>query len=558
MLKTKLISSLEKCFIDDDYNSFEEINKVNIYKNTDAAFQFLAFDGDEADCARKAFKIKAKGDVAEFVSFREVHSIPNYIPTWTTPKIAKEQDPTFLRTEPGLYPDVLIDLYNKELVTVVNQQLHPIWIDVKNDGSILDGEHELTIQLFDEKDNFVCENKIVINVIPTCLPEQKTKVTQWFYADCLADYYEAEVWSDRHFEICKNFIKTAVKNGINMILLPAFTPPLDTAIGGERTTTQLVKVIKQNGKYSFDFSLVDRWIAMCEECGVKYFEVAHLFTQWGAFHAPKIIATVDGKEQRIFGWETDAKGDEYVEFLNVFLAEFTKYFEQKGLKEQVYFHISDEPNETHIEQYKINRKNIEKVLSGWKILDALSHVEFYKLGLCPIPVPQSGEVMPFLEEDIKERWIYYCCFPYVGYSNRFMCMHSARTRFFGIQMYKYNIEGFLNWGYNFYNSQYSYGSNNPFLNGNAGYFAGGGDAVSVYPGAKGVPLESLRIIAFRQGLEDIRALEKCEEFYTKEEIIATIENIFGEKIVFEKCVNDTKTMQKIRDAIDEMIIKKLN
>ena len=29
----------------------------------DCYFQFLAFDGDEADCARKAFKIKAKGEI---------------------------------------------------------------------------------------------------------------------------------------------------------------------------------------------------------------------------------------------------------------------------------------------------------------------------------------------------------------------------------------------------------------------------------------------------------------------------------------------------------------
>ncbi len=557
MLKTKLVSSLEKCFIDDDYNSFDEVKKINIYKNTDAAFQFLAFDEAEADVARQVFKIKAEGDLKEFVSFREVCSVPNYIAAKSTPKTAMEQDPDYLRAEPGLYPDVLTELYKKELIMVLNQQLHPIWIDVKNNGTFSTGEHELTIQLFDEQDNFISENKIIINVIDVCLPEQKTKVTQWFYADCLADYYEVDVWSDRHFEICKNFIKTAVENGINMILLPAFTPPLDTAVGGERTTTQLVKVTKENGKYSFDFSLVDRWIAICKECNVKYFEIAHLFTQWGAYHAPKIIATVDGKEERIFGWETDADSADYVEFLNLFLAEFTKYLEQKGLKDSVYFHISDEPNETHVEQYKINHKNIEKVLSGWKVLDALSHVEFYQQGLCEIPVPVSFKIEQFLSEDIKERWIYYCCNPYISYSNRFMCMHSARTRFMGIQMYKYDIEGFLHWGYNFYNCQYSYSSNNPFLNGNAGYFAGGGDAVSVYPGKKGIPLESLRIIAFKQGLEDIRALELCEKFYKKEEIVLAIEKIYGENIVFEKCVNDTKTMQKIRDRIDEMIIKKL-
>jgi hypothetical protein len=49
--------------------------------------------------------------------------------------------------------------------------------------------------------------------------------------------------------------------------------------------------------------------------------LSHLFTQWGAAHAPKIMATVDGTYRRLFGWETDAISDEYVGFLEAFAAE---------------------------------------------------------------------------------------------------------------------------------------------------------------------------------------------------------------------------------------------
>ena len=115
----------------------------------------------------------------------------------------------------------------------------------------------------------------------------------------------------------------------------------------------------------------------------------------------------------------------------------------------------------------------------------------------------------------------------------------------------------MHWGLNFYNNQFSHDHIDPFLNGNAGYWAGGGDAVSIYPGRHGTPLESLRLIAFRQGLEDIRALKLCEKYYSKEEIVERLEKIFGEKITFKKCVNDTKTMQKMRDTIDKMISERL-
>jgi hypothetical protein len=38
-----------------------------------------------------------------------------------------------------------------------------------------------------------------------------------------------------------------------MILTPLFTPPLNTAVGGEKLTVQLVDVEKSNDKYSFGF-----------------------------------------------------------------------------------------------------------------------------------------------------------------------------------------------------------------------------------------------------------------------------------------------------------------
>ena len=47
MLKTKIISSLDKCFLDSGYGDFDEINRINIYRNTNAAFQLLPYDDEE-------------------------------------------------------------------------------------------------------------------------------------------------------------------------------------------------------------------------------------------------------------------------------------------------------------------------------------------------------------------------------------------------------------------------------------------------------------------------------------------------------------------------------
>ena len=124
------------------------------------------------------------------------------------------------------------------------------------------------------------------------------------------------MFSDAFFAIMKNFVSVAVKNGMNMLLLPAFTPPLDTPIFSRRKTAQLVKIFYENGQYNFDFSLMKKFLDLCRAAGIEYFEHSHLFTQWGAQAAPQIVASVEGEKQEIFGWQTDAVGPEYKTFLH--------------------------------------------------------------------------------------------------------------------------------------------------------------------------------------------------------------------------------------------------
>ncbi|MBQ9859227.1 MAG: DUF4091 domain-containing protein [Clostridia bacterium] len=558
MLELKFVSTLEKCFLDQTPADFASVERLRLYKKGTVACQLLVYDGDESYQIQKWLQPTLEGDLAPYVRLRNVELIPNYLPVPVTADRAWAADPKLVRVTPGLYPDLLTPLLHKGKVGLTFQSLRAVWVDVVDDGSLSAGLHTLTVKFTDpeaeDKEAVLAQAVLTVEVINAELPAADTIVTQWFYADCLADYYEVEVFSDRHFEICRNFIKTAVANGMNMILTPILTPPLDTAVGGERTTTQLVGVTVTDGKYRFDFSLLDRWMAMCEACGIRYFEMAHLFTQWGAYHAPKVMATVDGEYRRIFGWETDAAGEEYVTFLREMLTALTAHLRAGGYADRVYFHISDEPSEAHLEQYKINAANVRPYIEGFKQLDALSHVEYYQQGLCPVPVPITDQMKNFLKEDIDERWVYYCCGPWLGTCNRYMSMPSARTRCIGVQMYKYGVKGFLHWGYNFYNDQFSDDVVNPFLSANGGNWVGGGDTCLVYPGRKGQPLESLRLKNLQEGLEDIRVLKLCEQFVPKEELVARMEAICGE-LNFDMFISDTATMTALRDMLDDIVIE---
>lgn len=70
------------------------------------------------------------------------------------------------------------------------------------------------------------------------LPKQKIMHTEWFHADCLADYYHVDVFSEKHWEILENYFHEYVDRGCNMMMVPLFTYPLDMEVGNDRTTTQ--------------------------------------------------------------------------------------------------------------------------------------------------------------------------------------------------------------------------------------------------------------------------------------------------------------------------------
>ncbi|MBQ2793930.1 MAG: DUF4091 domain-containing protein [Clostridia bacterium] len=549
MVKFKIVSSLEKPFWDMTPEQFPTLSRISALRGERVSFQVLTHSDTLSNgwLPRSLLTPTAEGALADFVEYRTVNNVPVDLPV----NYALYDD-QYLRTTPGLYPDRLQPLTYGGKVFYRMNYLFAVWVDVTiPKDTDIKGETTLTLTFANEGESYTVS--IVIDVIPAELPEQTLMLTQWFHCDCLAQYYRVPVWSEEHWRIVENFARVAYKNGINMLLTPTFTPPLDTEIGGERLTTQLVGVTVENGKYSFDFSLVDRWVEMCDRIGIKYFEIAHLFTQWGAKHAPKVMATVNGEYKRIFGWETEATGEEYSSFLRQFIPAFIEHMKKNGNDKRCFFHISDEPQLEQLEFYKAAKAVVADMLEGYTIMDALSNYEFYEQGLVKTPIPANNHIKPFIENKVENLWTYYCCGQCIKVSNRLIAMPAWRNRSIGMQMFKYDIVGFLQWGYNFYNNFYSIDAVNPYADSNGEYWVPAGDTYSVYPGEDGNALESTRILVFHEGLQDISAMKLCASLYSKEEVVKAIEDILGEELTFDRCAYTSQEMLCIREKINAMI-----
>ena len=550
MFASTLVPALEKCMIDTGVDSLARLpEEMSVLEGERFSFQ-VAYRGVGEDAwlvAKDRWRIigsiKVEGIPEENYTLRRVRHVPSLMPSYRKPRV----DVDYISTVPGFFPDLLDTPREIERVSFVYEQTNAYWIEIEG---LKPGSYEctVTLALLDE----IHTHTLKLRVLEAKLPEQEMILTQWFHTDCLSSYYDCEVFSERYWKITENFARVAVRNGINMLLTPIFTPPLDTAIGGERHTVQLVDVSLDNGKYSFGFDNLDRWIDMCNRCGVKYLEISHLFTQWGAGHAPKVMAKVNGEEKKIFGWETDASEGEYPEFLSEFLPAFLDHMKARGDDKRCYFHISDEPNMNHIEQYMKSKRVVEKYLKGYPIMDALSNYEFFEQGLLDMPIPASNHIKPFIDNKVENLWTYYCCGQNVNVSNRFFAMTGARTRAICAAFYKYDIVGFLQWGFNFYYDQGSHEICNPYLDTTGDYFVMSGDTFSVYPSPDGKALESIRISCFYDALQDVRAMKLLESLTDKETVMQILESVLG-KISFDISNYPVSKMLEMRKAINDKI-----
>ncbi len=559
MAELRVMSSLEKCFPEVPLIEYPEVKDFTMLKNQTLSFQ-IGVCRHGGDRFKDMHRLRLSGSLADCAEVRLVALLPSMY------ACRPDAEGEYLRRDIyGMYPELLRPLHYRGAFTLLREMSQCLWIDIRPNESIPRGNHVLTLELLREETGEVLTAETVnIRMTDIALPPQKTIHTEWFHTDCIAQVHKVKVFSEAHWKLIENYMRMAVENGINMILAPVFTPALDTYIGGERLTTQLLDItVEQDGSYTFDFGKMDRWFDLCEHVGVEYYEIPHFFTQWGAKHAPKFVAKVNGRKKRIFGWDTDARGEEYKNFLSQMIPALVAFLERRGVAERTFFHISDEPHgDEALEQYLACKNAVAPYLKNYPIIDALSDYAFYERGVLKKPVAVTCAIEPFLENKVPGLWAYYCGFggaPMKGSvaSSRMFSMPTARTRIIGVQLYLADIEGFLHWGYNFYNNERSYDAIDPYLFTDAELFQPSGDSCLVWPGEHGEVWGSLRLNAMREAMEDIRMLQLCESLYGRDATVAVVRELAGYDITFKEYPADAAFLLGLRERLIEMIESKM-
>ena len=542
IFEAKCISSLEKIFPEQE-DITGELNRISALLGETVSFQIAC---------RCDFPYWLSAETeSDQVEIREVSLVPAEF-------VASDDSPAILKKTPGLYPDPLLPV--NEPIRMPPAQWRSLWITVRSSKQDSPGIKTVQVtvkakSVWNGEAQQQCQ--LTLELLPAELPEQTLIHTEWFHTDCIYSSYKILCWSEEHWDLLEKYFKNFSCHGINLLLTPLWTPPLDTAVDGERPTVQLLDISCENGTFQFDFSKLNRWIDLAEKCGVKYFEMAHPFTQWGAKCCPKIMVNVNGTLEKMFGWHTSSLCPEYLNFLRSLFPQLLAFLKEKGVLDRCYFHISDEPSQEHLENYKACETVIRELIGDLPIIDALSHVDFYLNGTVKHPIPANNMIEDFVQANVSPLWTYYCISQQKEVPNRFFNYPSYRNRIMGVLMYRYGISGFLQWGYNFWYTQYSLKTDiDPFRITDAGRAFCSGDAFLVYPGKNG-PIDSIRNEIQFEATQDLCALQKLESLIGREKVLAMIHNGLDYELTMKRYPCSAEWLLNLRERINRAIAANL-
>ena len=469
-------------------------------------------------------------------------------------------DNDVITTENRIIPDRLKDLENSAMRIIIRRR-STLWFSVDVPANSPAGDYKIQLHFTVYPDD--CDEDPTqkvetfsttayrLRILDHALPEQRLKVTQWLHPDCLSAWYSVPMWSEAHWHILENYIRNAAIHGMNMLLTPLFSLMLNVRQGKRRELTQLLILSRKDGRYHFDFSRFDRFIRLAQKCGIRYFEISHFFSQWGAAYAPPV--EVDGA--LLLDGTQPGDHEEYVKILDSLLPALKIHLAELGIGSRTVFHCSDEPGKLHTERYKKAMSLLRKHLpeGQFHILDAINDAEVYARCGMDLPVPLTVQLHKFRSLKLSERWTYYCCTPVRKAANRFIHFPSSRNRILGVLLWKYGVDGFLHWGYNFYFEALSRGLVDPEKDPTSGEFYPPGDAFVVYPAPDGTADDSIRHEVFLEALQDFRALDLLAQLTGRAFVQKMLLQWAGGKLTMTEYPRGEKALLELRHKIHQAI-----
>ncbi len=389
------------------------------------------------------------------------------------------QKDSLLRLAPAWFPDYLSE---DEKCALRRDSRKAVYLTVKIPPDAAPGEYHATVTA--KAGTVSASLPLVVQVYPLTLPEERHLfVTEWFSTSEFRTHHQLDSADEAGFDrLLRIYAQNMAEHRQNV-----FRAGLGL-IGSRRGS---------DGKLEFDFSRFDRFAQVFWATGHMDLLETGFVAQFGkgGWSGSEIVLNhfpvreADGRRSSVAGED----------FLPQFLPAFVTYLRAKGWLEKTVFHIADEPSDHNIIAFGQASDFAHRFAPELRRIDAIETP--HCLGALEVWIPKLDHLATWQSafEDAQrqgnELWFYTVgIFQGGSLLNKTVDVPLIETRLMHWLNYRYNLRGYLHWGFNAW-------TDDPIK-------APGehrGDGWHVYPKKEGL-LNSLRWEQMRNGIQDYECL----------------------------------------------------
>ncbi len=508
------VDPLQKVFPESNYFAPHEAH-ADVARGEHASFQFVVRAGADI----KNLKVKVDSPQLDDSVLSEIKT--GFVGFVKVGRANPEPSKDSYKLMSGYFPDPII--YEDER-DVPFGSTQPIWITVEIPTDCMTGIYNGTVEVTGELNgtDFSRVKPFEIEVFKPVIEKTSLWVTNWFFLDrlhYLNNNEPVDKHSELYWELSREMAKTLAEYRQNVAMISPF----------DHTEFSF-----ENNKWEFDFSNFNKMVNLFIEEGVI-----------GRLEGGHFGSRIDGNWSGPFGlhvpvFENDSIDKELLPlkdqktraFYNAFLPAFVENIKSNGWGDQYVQHIADEPIDSNVESYIEISKFLKGLVPELKVIEACHTHQLEDM--VDIWVPQMNFLKSgmdfYTDRQTKgdEAWYYTCLSPKGEWANRFVEQPLIKTRLLHWVNFKYNIPGYLHWGFNFWGSNSGIvTADNPYddVSGmivSSGNILPGGDCWISYPGYKTI-YPSIRLEAMRDGIVDYELLKMFNEKFPEKskEIVGT-------------------------------------
>jgi hypothetical protein len=388
-----------------------------------------------------------------------------------------------------------IDIVDK--LSVAPNTVQPIWLSVKVPDGIPAGLYTGFITV---NANSQHKLKITVDVSNHLLPppsEWKYDLDLWQNPDPVAKVHDVKLWSDEHYSLMKPYYKMLAAAGQKSITAFIIDQPWGPVHVYYRDPAMIKWEKKKDGKWSYDYSVFDRYVTFMMSCGIDKRINCYSMVTWN-------LSFIYFDESRGDTVSVKARpgSDEYNDLWEPMIRDFTKHLKSKGWFDKTTIAM----DERDMESMKAVIALLKRIDPGWKTALAGNYhpeiaMEIYDYCVI-IHAKFDPDVLNARKTAGKPSTYYTACGE--SHPNGFTFSPPAENTWISWYAAAQGFTGYLRWAYNNWTKA--------TLQDTRYRTWPGGDCYQIYPG----PRSSVRFEKLIEGIQDFEKIRILKEQFIKE------------------------------------------